>query len=63
MENDIIQLNYPLPIAFKYLPNSRLTTGYKKNSPIMLGNTMANIIASEKAQIDPILAAATNYDK
>ena len=45
-------------IASKYLANCFLTTGNKKNSPIILGNTIAKIIASEKSQIDFILADA-----
>ena len=44
-------------MAFKYLFNSFLTTGNNKYNPIMFGNTIAKIIASEKAQIEFILAA------
>ena len=45
-------------MAVKYLANSFFTTGYKKNSPIMLGKIIAKIIASENFQIDPMDAAA-----
>ena len=45
-------------IASKYLLSCSFTTGNKKNNPIMLGNTIANIIASENAQIELIFAAA-----
>ena len=44
-------------IAFKYLFNWFLTTGNNKYNPIIFGNTIAKIIASEKAQIEFILAA------
>jgi 3D (Asp-Asp-Asp) domain-containing protein len=34
-----------------------LTFGYRKNKPIIFGKTIAKIIASEKAQIESIVAA------
>ena len=50
-------------IAFRYLVNSLFTTGNKKNNPTILGNTIAKIIASEKSQIDFILAEAPMITK
>ena len=44
--------------SWKYLLSCSLTTGNKKYSPIMFGKTIAKIIASEKAHIEFILAAA-----
>ena len=45
-------------IASKYILSCSLTTGNKKYKPIMFGNTIAKIIASENAHIEFILAAA-----
>jgi len=45
-------------MASKYLESCFLTTGNKKNKPIILGKTIAKIIASEKSQIELILAEA-----
>ena len=45
-------------MAFKYLFSCLLTMGNKKYKPIILGKTIAKIMASEKAQIEFILAAA-----
>ena len=48
----------PSFMAFKYLFSCFFTTGNKKYNPTILGNTIAKIMASEKAQIEFILAAA-----
>ena len=45
-------------MASVYLFNCFLTTGNKKYSPTIFGNTIAKIIASENAQIELILAEA-----
>ena len=39
-------------IAFKYLDSSSLTLGARMTSPIILGKSMAKIIASEKSNTD-----------
>jgi len=45
-------------MAFKYLTSSSFTFGANKNKPITLGNTIANIIASENSITDPRLEEA-----
>ena len=45
-------------MALSNLANCFLTTGYKNISPIIFGNTMANIIASEKPHTALMFAEA-----
>ena len=45
-------------MAFKNLFSCFFTIGNKKYKPTILGKTIAKIMASEKAQIEFILAAA-----
>ncbi len=50
-------------MAFKYLANSRFTTGNRKKRPIMLGNTIANIIASEgQLMTGGVLSRTVTFD-